>query len=149
MLRYVFVVAVALGLAAPATAAVMVTAPGEYGIMNAPMQDANASITLVKDGFLDITGVLGVGTVNDVTFSGPGGVVAADTFSGGGIPAAFAGTFNLMGGTTYLLSTGSTGISAVAFEVSEVPLPGAVLLLGTAMAGLGLYRRRTAAQSAA
>lgn len=148
MLRYVFVVAVALGLAAPATAAVMVTAPGEYGIMSAPMQEANASITLDMDGFLDITGVLGVGTVNDVTFSGPGGVIAADTFSGGGVPAAFAGTFNLTGGTTYLLSTGSTGISGVAFEISEVPLPGAVLLLGTAVAGLGLYRRR-AIQSAA
>ena len=141
MLRLLAALALAVGFAGTSSAAVMVDAPGEYGIMEAPMQDSSAEISLTGDAFLSITGVLGTGTVNSVTLTGPSGPTSAD-FTNGTIPSAFAGTFSLSGGETYLLSTGSTGISAVAFEVSEVPIPGAALLLGTAVAGLGMVRAR-------
>jgi hypothetical protein len=148
MLRMLAVLALVVGFAGSAGsagAAVMVDGPGEYGIMEAPMQESSAEITLDLDGFLTITGVLGTGALNNITFSsGTSGPIASDTFTGGTIPASFAGTFDLTGGETYLLSTGSSGVSAVAFEVSEVPIPGAALLFGTAVAGLGLVRARRA-----
>jgi hypothetical protein len=58
--------------------------------------------------------------------------------------ATFLSLLAVSGGSTFFLdvigSTGNTGI--IDFSLSQVPIPGAALLFGSALAGIGLLSRR-------
>lgn len=143
MLRLVAALVFLCGSVAPVSAAVLVGGAGEYVVSDAPEQDNSAAIKLEANGELGVSAAFGTALGSLALVSEDRAVVGG--FSGAAVPTAFAGTVELMAGSKYLLSTTSSGISTLAFSISEVPLPGAIVLLGSAIAGLGLMRRGHAA----
>ncbi len=131
MLRSLIAALLTFGVAGFASAAVLMDKLGDYTIVDAPRPDGMASSPLDADGILEV--------LNAFAFDVGG--AATDGGRGANIPAAFAGGIELAPGTTYLLSAGEPRDGGTAFTISEVPIPGAVLMFGTALAGLGLHRR--------
>lgn len=109
----------------------------------------------------DITGTDPNGdavTLSLLSFNGPGGAVSGATFTAGtpGTPVtgnfqwdstgaavgAYIATIRGSDGSLSDQGTITVNLSAAAIVPSAVPLPAGFLLLGSAMAGFGLMRRR-------
>lgn len=154
MLRYLLAVAVVLGLSAPAAMAVVVD----------PTDPANSAKTVfTTEGFTGtglsgdfeltsaapvtatVSGTGSPATISlfEITSAGQATPLVSQTFlqNGNGFALAAIESFALAAGTYTLSVEGDFSRAALSGEVSAVPLPGAVLLLGSAVAGLGAYRR--------
>jgi hypothetical protein len=142
------------GLANPAAAAVIVdpTSPTESSktVFTAEGFSGNGlegDFTLTAAAPVTAT-VSGTGTeveisLFEITEVGTTAQVASQTFlnNGTGFTLAAIEAIALPAGDYTLSVTGNFTSSALSAEVSAVPLPGAVLLLASAVGGLGVYRR--------
>jgi hypothetical protein len=142
------------GLANPAAAAVIVdpTSPTESSktVFTAEGFSGNGlegDFTLTADA--PVTGTIsGNGTETEIslfaiTEVGATTPVASQTFLENGTSFTLAAieAFALPAGDYTLSVEGDFTSAALSAEVSAVPLPGAVLLLASAVGGLGVYRR--------
>jgi hypothetical protein len=154
MLRYLAAMVVLAGLANPAAAAVVVdpTSPTESSktVFTAEGFSGNGlegDFTLTADA--PVTGTIsGNGTETEIslfaiTEVGATTPVASQTFLENGTSFTLAAieAFALPAGDYTLSVEGDFTSAALSAEVSAVPLPGAVLLLASAVGGLGVYRR--------
>ncbi len=153
MLRILAILGFLSFVAAPAAAVVVEPADSETVFSTiTTAQSPSATITLTNPGSIEILQGLFIGSISTLILAGEEGVIESAAVLGNSfaVPTAFAGTIDLAPGT-YLLSVASSvgGLATVSFAVSQVPLPGAVVLLGTALAGLAIARRRKIAAAAA
>jgi hypothetical protein len=158
MIRFAAALALAMGLLSPAAHALIVDAPGAYTAVDNPGSGGDVQITIeVGDNPFILQGLFatwsgGPDAVRSAVLTGsglPGGIVA-DTlnFAPGFVTAgAFADAIELQANSVYTVVATAAGQNSTTFtfEVTEVPLPAGLVLLGTAVAGLGLVRRMRAA----
>lgn len=160
MLRILALVGVLALAAVPATAAVVVdpdpvdtktlfTAEGITGngaVVGGSFElTKNAPVTISVSG----SGALGA-TITLAQITGPGGFSSPLEIVNfpPAVSFAFVQGLDLVAGTYQVLITGNFRAASLSGEVSAVPIPGALVLFGSAMAGLAYVRRRRSADAA-